>query len=62
MIPTAKNYFVYPDCIDSRKSFNGLTGIIRGELQRDPAGGDVFSLSADLGKASSCYSGNMAAL
>jgi len=42
MIPTAKNYFVYPDCIDGRKSFNGLTGIIRNELQRDPAGGDVF--------------------
>ena len=42
MIPTGKNYFVYPDCIDGRKSFNGLTGIIRSELQRDPAGGDVF--------------------
>lgn len=42
MIPTGKNYFVYPDCIDGRKSFNGLTGIIRSELQRDPAGGDVY--------------------
>ena len=42
MIPTNKNYFVYPDCIDGRKSFNGLTGLIRGELQRDPTGGDVF--------------------
>ena len=42
MIPSAKSYFVYPDCIDGRKSFNGLTGIIRSELQRDPAGGDVF--------------------
>ena len=39
MIPTAKNYFVYHDCVDGRKSFNGLTGIIRCELQRDPAGG-----------------------
>ena len=42
MIPNARNYFVYPDCIDGRKSFNGLTGIIRAELQLDPAGGDVF--------------------
>jgi len=42
MIPTAKNYFVYPYCIDGRKSFNVLTGIIRSEIQRDPAGGDVF--------------------
>jgi len=42
MIPTGKNYFVYPDCIDGRKSFNGLTGIIRSELQRDTAGDDVY--------------------
>ena len=42
MIPAGKNYFVYPDCIDGRKSFNGLTGIIRSELQRDPSGGDVY--------------------
>ena len=42
MIPTNKNYFVYPECIDGRRSFNGLTGIIRGELQRDPTSGDVF--------------------
>lgn len=42
MIPTGKNYFVYSNCIDGRKSFNGLTGIIRSELQRDPAGGDVY--------------------
>lgn len=42
MIPPAKNYFVYPDCVDGRKSFNGITAIIRGELQRDPGGGDVF--------------------
>ena len=42
MIPTNKNYFVYPECIDGQRSFNGLTGIIRGELQRDPTSGDVF--------------------
>ncbi|WP_152439861.1 IS66 family insertion sequence element accessory protein TnpB, partial [Arcticibacter svalbardensis] len=42
MIPTARTYFVYPECIDGRKSFNGLAGIVRDELQSDPAGGDVF--------------------
>lgn len=42
MIPQNKKYFVYPDCVDGRKSFNGLSGIIRSELGCDPAGGDVF--------------------
>lgn len=42
MIPADKKYFVYPDCVDGRKSFNGLAGIIRSELQGNPAGGDVF--------------------
>lgn len=41
MIPANKKYFVYPDCVDGRKSFNGLAGIIRSELQGNPAGGDV---------------------
>jgi len=44
LIPTAKNYFVFPDGIDGRKRFNGLTVIIRNELQPDPAGGDMFIL------------------
>lgn len=42
MIPQNKKYFVYPDCVDGRKSFNGLSGIVRSELGGDPAGGDVF--------------------
>jgi len=42
MIPQNKKYFVYPDCVDGRKSFNGLSGIIRSELGGDPAGGDVY--------------------
>lgn len=42
MIPAGKKYFVYPDCIDGRKSFNGLAGIVRGELHSDPTTGDVF--------------------
>ena len=40
--PTNRKYFVYPFCVDGRKSFNGLCGIIRKELKRDPACGDVF--------------------
>lgn len=61
MIPPAKNYFVYTDCINGRKSFNGLTGIIRSGLQRDPAGVMYLSLSASPGKAPSYYSGSIAA-
>lgn len=41
-MPSDKKYFVYPDCIDGRKSFNGLAGIVLGELNRDPGNGDVF--------------------
>lgn len=37
---------MYPDCIDGRKNYNGLNGIIRSELQRDPADGDVFILNS----------------
>ena len=36
MVPTGRKHFVYPDCIDGRKNFNGLTGIVRSELQSDP--------------------------
>lgn len=42
MIPAQRKYFVYPECIDGRRSFNGLAGIVRNELQSDPASGDVF--------------------
>ncbi|WP_086949627.1 IS66 family insertion sequence element accessory protein TnpB [Sphingobacterium sp. JB170] len=42
MIPAHKKYFVYPWCVDGRKSFNGLAGIVRTELGNDPANGDVF--------------------
>lgn len=42
-IPTAKRYFVYPECVDGRKSFNGLSGLVKSELGSDPANGDVLS-------------------
>lgn len=42
MIIAGKRYFVYPWCVDGRKSFNGLAGIVRDELGSDPANGEVF--------------------
>lgn len=42
MIPNHRKYFVWPECIDGRKSFNGLAGLIRSELGCDPKNGDVF--------------------
>lgn len=41
-IPKDRKYFVYPDCVDGRKSFNGLCGIVRSELSQEPNCGDVY--------------------
>lgn len=41
-LPTAKKYFVYPECVDGRKSFNGLSGLVKSKLGSDPANGDVY--------------------
>jgi transposase len=57
MIPNAKNYFVYPDRIDGRKSFNVLIGIIRSELQCDHEERDVFIFVSRSNKVLSYYSG-----
>lgn len=35
-------YFLYRKPCDMRKSFDGLSGIERGELKKDPTNGDVF--------------------
>ena len=34
--------FVYTQPADMRKGFNGLSGIVRSELQADPADGSLF--------------------
>lgn len=48
--PTDRKYFVYPFCVDGRKSFNGLCGLVRMELKQDPSCGDVFVfLAASMG-------------
>lgn len=35
-------FYFYRGPCDMRKSFNGLSGLVRNELGREPAGGDVF--------------------
>lgn len=39
---SARKYYIYNGNLDMRKTFNGITGAIRGELGRDPLSGDVF--------------------
>jgi len=37
-----QRYFLYRGAADMRKSFNGLSGLVRNDLGRDPTSGDVF--------------------
>jgi len=37
-----QRYFIYRDRTDMRKGFDGLSGLIREHLQKDPLSGDVF--------------------
>jgi transposase len=39
---SAQHYYLYREPTDMRKSFNGLSGLVRSELGRDPLKGDVF--------------------
>ena len=41
-LSTARQYYLYRHATDMRKSFNGLSGIVRTELGADPVSGDVF--------------------
>lgn len=41
-LPTAGNIYLHRHPTDMRKSFDGLAGIIRGELGRDPTEGSLF--------------------
>lgn len=36
------SFYFYRSPCDMRKSFNGLSGLVRNELGKEPAGGDVF--------------------
>lgn len=42
LLPKDRKYYVYPECVDGRKGFNGLMGLVKGELDRDIQQGDVF--------------------
>lgn len=37
-----QQYFLYHQATDMRKGFNGLSGLVRNELDKDPLSGDVF--------------------
>src|SRR5690625_7884896 len=41
---SSHRYHLYRGVCDMRKSFNGLSGLVRNELGRDPASGEVFVL------------------
>jgi len=35
-------YYLYREPTDMRKSFDGLSGIVQGQLERNPTSGEVF--------------------
>src|SRR5690625_5462313 len=39
---SSHRYHLYRGACDMRKSFNGLSGLVRNQLGRDPASGAVF--------------------
>jgi len=41
-LSSSHRYHLYRGACDMRKSFDGLSGLVRSELGRDPAGGEVF--------------------
>lgn len=41
-LSSSNRYHLYSQSTDMRKSFNGLSGIIRNELEGNPCSGDVF--------------------
>ena len=38
----AQRYFFYREAADMRKGFDGLSGLVRAGLKRDPLSGEVF--------------------
>lgn len=41
-LSSSQQYHLYSQPTDMRKSFNGLSGIVRNELGSDPCSGEVF--------------------
>lgn len=42
MLSPHQRYYVYKGFADMRKSFDGLGGLVRNELEKNPASGNVF--------------------
>ncbi|HKK81213.1 MAG TPA: IS66 family insertion sequence element accessory protein TnpB [Prolixibacteraceae bacterium] len=41
-LSSTSRFFLYKGATDMRKSFDGLCGIVQGQLHRNPMSGDVF--------------------
>lgn len=41
-LSSSNSYLLYGQPCDMRKSFDALSGLVRNELQRDPASGEVY--------------------
>ena len=41
-LTSSHRYYLYDQPTDMRKSFDGLSGIVQGQLQRDPTNGSVY--------------------
>jgi len=41
-ISSPYRYYLYRGQADMRKSFNGLSGLVRNEFQKDPLSGEIF--------------------
>lgn len=41
-LTSSHQYLLYRAPTDMRKSFDGLTGLVQGKLNRDPSSGEVF--------------------
>jgi len=39
---TSGRYFLYREATDMRKSFDGLCGLVQGQLRQNPMSGDLF--------------------
>ncbi|QDH80441.1 IS66 family insertion sequence element accessory protein TnpB [Echinicola soli] len=39
---SSHRYFLYRDPVDMRKGFDGLSGLVRNFLDKDPASGEVY--------------------
>jgi len=37
-----QSYYIYSEATDMRKGFNGLSGLVRNELQKNPMNGAVY--------------------